>query len=154
MNFPPEAKRKGEYTRESDLWAVGVVLWEIFSYGKYYFALPFLSHRGIKYCFYSEYLWFVCKAFYSWHLCCRVFLSLEDRRSNKTVLEYLLVVQSASCTHMEKAIIFWHMFILYNCYVVMILTVKDLIQNMVRIQNGNMQCCWDWKLTIQFISSR
>ncbi|XP_071842284.1 uncharacterized protein [Apostichopus japonicus] len=33
LNIPPEAKRKGEYTRESDLWAVGVVLWEIFSYG-------------------------------------------------------------------------------------------------------------------------
>ncbi|XP_071842288.1 uncharacterized protein [Apostichopus japonicus] len=33
LNIPPEAKRNGEYTQQSDLWAVGVVLWEIFSYG-------------------------------------------------------------------------------------------------------------------------
>ncbi|XP_071842292.1 uncharacterized protein [Apostichopus japonicus] len=33
LNIPPEAKRKGEYTQQSDIWAVGVVLWEIFSYG-------------------------------------------------------------------------------------------------------------------------
>ena len=30
----PESMKYGKYTTESDVWAFGVVLWEIFSFGK------------------------------------------------------------------------------------------------------------------------
>ncbi|XP_071843690.1 uncharacterized protein [Apostichopus japonicus] len=33
LNMSPEVKQTGAYTQGSDVWAVGVVLWEIFSYG-------------------------------------------------------------------------------------------------------------------------
>ncbi|PIK51669.1 hypothetical protein BSL78_11431 [Apostichopus japonicus] len=43
INLPPEVFQDKVYTRYSDIWAVGVVLWEIFSYG----AWP-PTHENVK----------------------------------------------------------------------------------------------------------
>ena len=43
----PESIKYGRYTTESDVWAYGVVLWEIFTYGKQ----PYYGHSNeeVKY---------------------------------------------------------------------------------------------------------
>lgn len=38
----PEAVKYGRYTTESDVWAYGVVLWEIFTYGRQ----PYYGHSN------------------------------------------------------------------------------------------------------------
>ena len=38
----PESVKYGRFTTESDMWAYGVVLWEIFSYGKQ----PYYGHTN------------------------------------------------------------------------------------------------------------
>ena len=38
----PESVKYGRFTTESDVWAYGVVLWEIFSYGKQ----PYYGHTN------------------------------------------------------------------------------------------------------------
>ena len=38
----PEAVKWGRFTTESDIWAYGVVLWEIFNYGRQ----PYYGHSN------------------------------------------------------------------------------------------------------------
>ena len=38
----PESMKYGRFTTESDIWAFGVVLWEIFSYGRQ----PYYGHSN------------------------------------------------------------------------------------------------------------
>ena len=38
----PESVKYGRFTSESDVWAYGVVLWEIFSYGRQ----PYYGHTN------------------------------------------------------------------------------------------------------------
>ena len=42
----PESVKYGRFTTESDVWAYGVVLWEIFSYGKQ----PYYGHSNEEVC--------------------------------------------------------------------------------------------------------
>ena len=42
----PEAVKWGRFTIDSDIWAFGVVLWEIFSYGRQ----PYCGHSNEEVC--------------------------------------------------------------------------------------------------------
>ena len=42
----PESVKYGRFTAESDVWAYGVVLWEIFSFGKQ----PYYGHGNEEVC--------------------------------------------------------------------------------------------------------
>ena len=48
--MPPEALKYGRFTTDSDIWAYGVILWEIFTFGKQ----PYYGHSNEEVIEYSS----------------------------------------------------------------------------------------------------
>ena len=51
----PESVKYGRFTSQSDVWAYGVVLWEIFSYGKQ----PYYGHANEEVMCHSKWDYFL-----------------------------------------------------------------------------------------------
>ena len=66
----PESMKYGKFTTESDVWAFGVVLWEIFSFGKQ----PHYGHGNEEVCIIMHtlriYMLLLYFMMYPMHSCC------------------------------------------------------------------------------------